>query len=84
LGVCSCGLAPIAFFQEAPFFWPSVREYDLTSQGLRPSIASRNGSQKLEDGMGSGFFRSKAFKCTPNPVVTCMAGFAVSAFDLRL
>jgi len=47
-------------------------------------MASRNGSQKLEDGIDFGLFPSALLKSTPNPVVTSLAGFAVSAFAFPL
>src|ERR1019366_9583174 len=52
---------------------------------LRPnSMASRNGSQALEDAIGWGFSVSERFDSTPNPVITALAGFAffASAFPL--
>src|SRR5271167_1366926 len=52
---------------------------------LRPnSIASRNGSQKLEDAIRWGFSVSEPFDSTPNPVITALAAFALFAFAFPL
>src|ERR1700722_2384939 len=56
---------------------------------LRPrlspcSIASRNGSQALTDGMGLGVSSAGSLKCTPNPVVTPLAAFEVPVFAFTL
>jgi hypothetical protein len=46
---------------------------------LRPnSMASRNGSQALADGIRLGFSTSRPVDSTPNPVVTALAGFEVA------
>ena len=56
---------------------------------LRPrlrssSIASRNDSQALTDRMRLEFSASRPLNSAPNPVVTSLAGFAVSAFAFPL
>jgi hypothetical protein len=46
---------------------------------LRPnSMASRNGSQALADGIRLGFSTSRPVDSTPNPAVTTLAGFEVA------
>ena len=48
------------------------------------SMASRNGSQTLADGIRLGFSTSRPVDSTPNPVVTSLAGFALLALAFPL